>query len=233
MAWTYGSSSATIFFTAKHLVENQDSLRVTVVTYDRAGGLEPVSFTKPLVVGGRPIWFVPDPEKDVVGLLVTPLEFGPLSVTQGFKHYLIPRSLYVPESSLFEGLPVVICGFPLGLHSAEMRPVIRRGTIALVDSASSTIVLDAQVFPGSSGSAVFVDEGSRVGMAFKNSTGQSFIGLVNAYVPMRKRYINPADSIDQMLVSENAGLGLVVPSDVLIRFVDAVAAATQGNKGKQ
>lgn len=218
----YGASDALILFTALHVVAGRDSIQVTQITYDDLGNYVPHVFSKSLLEGGRRQYLVPDTLKDLTAILLTGKSRNADKIRRGLRTRVIPLSDYIDPSALFVGLPVVICGYPLGMHLDNMLPLVRKGSIAGIDVSSRTIVLDADVFPGSSGSAVFIDDTDQLGAAFSAKHGASFVGLVHAYVSMRKKYVNQADTLDQMSVAENSGLGLVVSPDVLAKFVEFV-----------
>ena len=64
------------------------------------------------------------------------------------------------------GSDVIFVGYPTGYYDvANNLPLLRRGVIASVPNVDfngkGEIVIDAQIFPGSSGSPVFVAQGNR------------------------------------------------------------------------
>jgi len=222
-----------LLFSAKHVLEGKDSIIVTVTTYDSSDGYVPVSFTKRIEKNAANMIYVPDPNQDCGALLIDPTNFDRKIVPKGHKHYVLPRSNCIPVSELFAGIPVVIVGYPLGLRTQSMLPLLRKGSIAGIDLGSNTIYLDAQIFPGSSGSPVFLDTTQDLGRQLASKLGGRFIGLVWSAVPMRKEYVNLSYEPDRLSMSENSGIGMVVPADVLMDFVDMVARSYAEHKEKR
>lgn len=99
----------------------------------------------------------PDPEVDLACLNVPGI-----TRTDAFYKYLDDRVLKsIDYEKVAPGSEVIFVGYPQGLYDpVNYLPIIRRGFIASVPdvdfNGKGQIVIDAQIFPGSSGSPVFV-----------------------------------------------------------------------------
>ena len=103
------------------------------------------------------------------------------------------------------GSDVVFVGYPLGYYDAVNNlPLLRRGVIASVPNVDfngkGQIVIDAQIFPGSSGSPVFVGQGDRyllLGVVSQTVTADSELQIL------------PTHEV-RVGVTQVIGLGIVV-----------------------
>ena len=113
---------------------------------------------------------------------------------------------------LFPGQPVFYYGYPLGLAINGVEPYLRAGVIAGVDTTSALVYLDAQNFPGSSGSPVFLNPTEPI------NVGAVFVGVISGYIPMHKRLLSERTGAIEMIQNENSGIAVVVPADAVLRL---------------
>lgn len=110
---------------------------------------------------------------------------------------VIPESLIGDDSATIVGQGVYFLGYPSGLHGRELNtPLVRGGIIA--GETEHMIILDGNVFGGSSGSPVFLDPSPEIGQL--NSS--LLIGVVS------ELKTTPTKSHRQ--VRENMGIGYAI-----------------------
>ena len=113
------------------------------------------------------------------------------------------------------GSEVIFVGYPQGLYDPiNYLPIIRSGVIASVPNVDfngkGQIVIDAQIFPGSSGSPVFVSWDGRyslLGVVSDTMTRDSELQILQASNP-------------QLGVKEMLGLGIVVKQRHVRELID-------------
>ena len=113
------------------------------------------------------------------------------------------------------GSDVIFVGYPTGFYDvANNLPLLRRGAIASVPdvdfNGKGQIVIDAQVFRGSSGSPVFVGHGDRY----------LLLGVLSQAVFLNsKLQIAPAN-MQQVEVEQALGLGIVIKQRHVQELID-------------
>lgn len=204
----YGSGSGTGFFydasvgsranesipvlvTNRHVVEHASSGDFQMIREGQPGQPQLGSAVK--IAFTAEDWTLhPDPEIDVAvvaigGVLNDLRERDQAVFMRQITHQLLPTPDVIDDLDVME--PVVFVGYPSGLHDTKnLTPIIRRGTTAtpvqLDHGGKPEFLIDASVFPGSSGSPVFlVQEGSyREGDHYVLSGGLRvlFLGIVAA-----------------------------------------------------
>jgi V8-like Glu-specific endopeptidase len=160
----------------------------------------------------------PDESVDVACVNISHLN------NQGIKlnlHYLIIEDFCrFKREELFAGMKILFVGYPSGFYDkANFLPVMRSGTIAsipVVDfDGKPNILLDAQVFPGSSGSPVFA-----------SIKGQyQLLGIISSGVRKGLDFIeidNSSESTENQKKAnvpvEWLGLGLLFTNDTIIEI---------------
>jgi hypothetical protein len=117
---------------------------------------------------------------------------------------------------------VVFTGYPLDIMVNGNQPLLRRGTIAGVDTVKNRIYLDADAFGGSSGSPVFINFDSPLHHEFQKTYGQIFIGMIAGYVPFQKWLVDRETGRPEMRQTENSGIAVVVPAETIKLFADSL-----------
>ena len=128
-------------------------------------------------------------------------------LNQGEQIITAPETATAYARDLYVGEDVLFYGFPEGLKSNGCQPLTRRGMIAGTDTTQHMILLDAQVYNGSSGSPVFVFPRDPL------KTTPTFIGIVAGFVNIERQQAIPVgkDTVN-VVQSENSGIGYVMPA---------------------
>ena len=126
------------------------------------------------------------------------------------------------RGDISSGERIIFVGYPTGFYDqANFLPILRTGTIASIPSVDfngkSQILIDAQVFPGSSGSPVFVPVNGHykllgiISEAFYK--GLDFVEIVDA---------NQKEELKIKMPTQWIGLGLLYTSETLKAVYDLV-----------
>jgi hypothetical protein len=120
---------------------------------------------------------------------------------------VIPNDMILKQESLAEGYDVFFFSFqpqiPIG---QKIVPLVRQGMISLIHT-DKTIVMDALVYPGNSGSPVFVTPT----LGLDNAINGHFIGVVGAYIPYKEECISLQTEETRIVFEDNTGLAVVYP----------------------
>lgn len=155
--------------------------------------------------------------------------------------YLIPKILrdafrgdiqafglkQVRSNGISEGDGIFVLGFPLGEVGKERNYVIaRHGIIARVQDwftgNAHTFLIDASIFPGSSGSPVLLKPELSAIKGTKSHRGCVLIGMISSYIPYRKVSTDGKTGRNKMMSEENADLGIVIPVDMIQETIDII-----------
>jgi len=180
-------------------------------------------------------WFVhPDPEVDLAIVPMRPLEQA--ARDQGIElYYHVIDSRLVPDAATLRALDaleeVLFVGYPSGVwDQVNLMPILRRGTtatpMALDFGGRPEFLIDAAVYPGSSGSPVFLYQADVLRPT--QSVGRKFLfaGVVaavffreeaNHLVPVPV----PANNSAMVMGSEMIDLGLVIKSQAVVDLINA------------
>ena len=146
-----------------------------------------------------------------------------------YKH--IPYDLLAdfdePELSIAEN--VYFVGYPAGrFDTSNNLPLMRIGMIASHPkfdfNGKPQFVIDAQVFPGSSGSPVYIDltyENFRNGRIVVGERKLKLLGIV-AQTMIRNNELQAVPSSTNYVTQEVMGLGIVFKSTVIKELVDSI-----------
>ena len=168
----------------------------------------------------------PDPQVDIAVMYFPPMDSAHLKLWNSCEHLSISLSSCGYHDSLTVGDEVVFFGFPLGLGArARPTPIMRSGMIALLDSSHSTILLDAQVFGGSSGSPV-ISTGYFAADPGPYKGRRVLVGIVSGFRPAPLRYgmAKLQSSSPSQIITfpvENAGLATVFSTDLILETIEA------------
>jgi hypothetical protein len=195
------------------MLEDHDSIKVTFGIYDSSGVRESRWGMFDVTKNGRRFYNVSDTVQDCAWMVID-IRSLVESLKPGFTLYGVREEYFVKTHDLLPGLPVIFSGYPANLSVGDKAPLTRRGSIAGVDLATNTILLDAMAVGGFSGSPVFLDKTQEL---CKGIPGV-FVGLVYAKTEMN-RGLMLSDSTTSLVLPENIGIARVVPADVLLPSV--------------
>jgi hypothetical protein len=186
------------------------------------------------VIAHRPA-FEPHPNSDVD---VAVMAFSGLPLVGGFQPFIktLPMDMLINEAALaqLDAIePVTFIGYPNALHdTVNMTPIARRGwtatPISLDHNGKPTFLIDASVFPGSSGSPVFIlDSGSygnRQG-AIVMARRILLLGIVAAvHVHATTGELIPTLNLPKVSVNQVMNLGIVYKTRTLVEAIDRFLA---------
>ena len=201
----------TVVITAKHLLQDADSVSLEFQMVDDQKRVvdSRIIRTSLYTSSGDSLFVVGPPNTDLAALVARSPRV----------HKDRPASIVgVSESSLrsmrtlYPGQPVLYYGYPLGQALDGIRPLLRAGVIAGVDTVSGVVLIDAQSFPGSSGSPVFLNPTEPL------NVGKVFVGVIAGYLPFVKRLRNDQTGKIEMIQDENSGIAVVMAADAVFRL---------------
>jgi S1-C subfamily serine protease len=174
----------------------------------------------------------PDPDVDLAAMSINydylTQEGIRCAFFSGDQHVLRhPRAI---EVGVGEGDGIFLLGFPLGAIGKERNyVVVRDGVIARIrDSlvgAEKTFLIDAGVFPGSSGGPVITRPEVVAIQGTRANSNAELIGIVSAYVPYQDIAVSVQTQRPRVIFEENSGLGIVIPADRISDVIDAAIRA--------
>ncbi len=157
----------------------------------------------------------PNPKVDLACINVSVL----LDPAHGVFTRTIPPELIsdFSEPDFLPGVAVWFVGYPENRFDSQHNlPILRRGYVASIPTidfnGAPQLVIDAQVFPGSSGSPVFASLGGK----FK------LIGVVSQTM-IRNQQLEPVQTAATQGVQQILGLGLVIKAPLVRELIDTVA----------
>ena len=139
---------------------------------------------------------------------------------------LISEEMFEDFANMPLGDDVFFLGYPLGLgvnNVPRLSPLVRTGVVALKNS-DKTFLVDANVYPGSSGSPVFYkpvlaeSEGTTTNIG-KNRPVK-LLGLVNSNLSAVEEAISKKTGRTRTVFEENAGLGTVQSASLLVEILE-------------
>jgi len=133
----------------------------------------------------------------------------------------IPLKMVLRQQYVRPGAPLVVFGFPMGLRS-ESHPtaIARKGSVARSDADG--LLLEAFIFPGSSGGPVFylptvsVDDVA-IKSPFLNSP--RLVGVVSSFIPYTDIAWSSQTKRPRITFEENSGLSNAAPADAIIDLI--------------
>lgn len=189
-----------ILVTNKHVVEGEQiqyryNLNTGGLGVRKVGG----------VFGGLGFNWVHHPDEDI-DLVAAMIPFTENQQEKGFGKGYIGS-----VTSINEGRDLFYMGFPLG-KGAEggipHKPILRSGHLA--QKGEKTFIMEADVFPGSSGSPVFtkprftLDENGNL-----KAETLSLIGVVSSYIPYTDVAVSRQTGRPRIIFEDNSGLSNV------------------------
>lgn len=202
--------------TCKHVIENPEDLFVTFNSKDEGEDYERESVLELSEKTGG--WQYHDDPMVDVAVLEIEIDFEKVDVN------VLNESLFDKIENCFEGFEIFFLGYPLGLSSITKRkPVTRAGIIALV-LEDKTFFIDGNVYPGSSGSPVFLKpsliDWKKTPYCVSKLTPPALIGLTSGYLPYRDVAISKKTRKPRVIFEENSGLGKVFSTDVILEILN-------------
>lgn len=188
-------------------------------------------------------WFVhPDPAVDLAIVPLAPLETAARALgVELYYHGIDSRhTLGAPGMHQFDALEdVLFIGYPSGIWDhVNLMPILRRGTtatpLALNFEGRDEFLIDAAVFPGSSGSPVFVVEHEKNTRLRPTQPNYRFAGVVaavffreetNQIVPVP---VPASATVATFTGAEMVDLGLVIKAKAVLEILDAYCARLAG-----
>lgn len=212
----------------KHVLEGADSIAITF-TRSKDGEADvgntlrlPIANVAANVVGH------PDPDVDIAILTCTGL-FNLLPNQLYFKaaSYDMLATFNEPELSVAEN--VYFVGYPDNRYDITNNlPLIRTGLIASHPkydfNGKPVFIIDAQVFPGSSGSPVYIDltyENMKNGQIVVGKRDIKLLGIVSATM-VRNNQLKAVQTATSFVTQEVLGLGIVFKATAIKELIDSM-----------
>ena len=129
------------------------------------------------------------------------------------------------DAGVSEGDGIFVLGFPMGIVSDQSMYVISRlGSIArirdVLQGKESSILIDANIFPGNSGGPVIIRPEISTITGTKAINRAALIGIVKSYVPYKDVAISQQTGNPRVIFEENSGLALVETVDSIRATVE-------------
>lgn len=196
-----------VLFSCKHIVENSN----IQYRWNVAGEISRGIIGKP--VGPSQLSFDwvyhSDDSIDIAAAIIQ------THYRSGIPHRLIGFGLEkiksVGEDDL--GDKISYFGFPLGTGASIDQPhlpLVRSGIISQI-SENNSFIVEANVFPGSSGSPVLQNA----------ETDPKIIGIITSYIPYRDTAISAQTDRPRIIFEENSGLALVIKSEYITDLINS------------
>lgn len=190
------------------------------------------------VVGGKTCFCIPKIKKNIVPHKDPNVDIAILDCTtlikehQELLYYIsVPYEMLAtfdePELSVAENVNFI--GYPDGRYDqANNLPLIRTGLIASHPkfdyNGTPVFIIDAQVFPGSSGSPVFIDlnyENFKNGKFVIDSQKIKLLGIVSATMLIKNK-LQSVQTEKQFYTEEVLGLGIVYKATAIKALIDSM-----------
>lgn len=212
----------------KHVLCNTDSI---AISFTANKGNEPD-------VGNRVRLPISNIKDSIVGHPDSNVDIAVLECTGLF--IMMPEQLYYKavsydmlatfnEEELSVAENVYFVGYPDNRYDkANNLPLIRTGMIASNPkydyNGNPTFIIDAQVFPGSSGSPVYIDltyENMKNGQIIVGKKDIKLLGIVSATM-IRNNQLKSIETNTHYLTEEVLGLGIVYKSTAIKELIDTL-----------
>jgi hypothetical protein len=141
----------------------------------------------------------------------------PFAVAKEMDLKSIGQDLFEKFQDIVEGDEIFFLGFPLGIMSEKKVSPLVRGGIVSLKREDQTFLIDAAVFPGNSGSPVFLKP-SIIDFKTKHigtETAAEFLGIISGYLPYIDDAISRQTGRKRISFEENSGLGVVYSANLV------------------
>ncbi|MHA1283054.1 MAG: S1 family peptidase [Promethearchaeota archaeon] len=228
------------FVTNKHVIENAE--KGAILFHEKKEGEDVVLLGKSVTFGMDEFekgWIQhPDDDIDIVVMPIT-LNMIEKAKQQGKEVYFktIPNKFVPTEEHISTNIDaieeVIFIGYPKGIYDRKnLMPIVRKGITATpipIDfEGKPQFLIDASVFPGSSGSPVFICnigsypmKGGR-GMTFGNRL--FFLGILSA-MKVSQENIDvdlPSIKVPWMKYNQLLNLGIVYKSNLILELIEKI-----------
>ena len=195
-----------------------DSNMNVFINSDTAGGINNIPITDVKKKFSVDWVFHDDDEVDIAII--------PFAASQKDKLLRIPMNLFLTSDNLNELLGVYYISYQPGIQlEHKINPIVRDGTISIIHE-DKTFHMNGTVFPGNSGSPVFVKPSAftttPTGITLgADKKGNHFIGVVSEYVPYYEEAISPQTGHVRVMFEENTGLTKIWSVDYLNEIISS------------
>ena len=228
--WISEDKYKMILVSNKHILEKTDTISITINKKENNQILFGNTQNIPISQIGKSIHTHPNSEIDIAALDFTGLftQIYPNKLVNNF----IPYDMLADfnEDELGVGNSIYFIGYPDGRYDTTNNlPLIRTGIIASHPKFNFNglpqSVIDAQVFPGSSGSPVFIDltfEGLKNNHIDLTQKQVKLLGIVSRTM-VKDNKLKAVSFDEQNYVSEEIiGLGIVFKSTLIKELIDSL-----------
>lgn len=208
-----------ILITCRHIIEGSDFNRLFLSFNTHDHQIHRIPFTQ---LSNNVVDWIIDTRPEIdIALIPVPIDFEKWDVRK------LPLSMFATYDELFEGDELFFLGFPLGIKSLSggIHPLVRQGIIAFKHE-NGPFLIDAHVYPGNSGSPVFlkpsvIDFDEKGNTTIGKVRPPKLIGIISSYIP----YIDPCISVQtnraRITFEENSGLATVFPVDLILGIIES------------
>ena len=208
--------------TNKHILEDADSVYVVVqLASQEQKGIDSITKRYSLYTENGDSIFVVHDSLDLAALYLDYIKGKPGS---DYSIYSVKAKNIADSTEIFQGQRILFFGYPNNIRLNGCQPLTRQGIVAGVDQSpgirgiKSVILIDAQVYGGSSGSPVFIDPVEGI------NDLRYFVSVIAGNIFTENYRIVDLKNRMGFSFSENTGLGYVMPAKELPVLAEAAKA---------
>jgi hypothetical protein len=213
--------------TSQHVIGNHSDIFVRMNPKKTSDQGE--VFDAPITDAGVPQWFThPNRSVDVAATRIN----WKLLQDRGISVSFIPNDISAADTKkmgdigVSAGDGVFVVGFPMNLAGQQRNyAIVRPGAIArvtdLIESATTTLMIDSHIFPGNSGGPVFLEPSLMSIEGTKSNQKAYLIGMVKDYIPYTDVAVSVQTQRPRITFEENSGLADVIPVDRINETISA------------
>lgn len=210
-----------VLMTCRHVAEKENIFITSNAKPEQAYQLITKSMSQLLESPNVSLCFHPDSNVDLAAM---PFPFNP--VIEDILRVLL--NLFEDFENLSEGDDIFFLGFPLGIIAQRrITPLVRSGIISLKKEDYSFLI-DANVFPGNSGSPVFlrpsmIDWKTR---SIGKIRPPKLIGIIQSYLTYRDIAVSKQTGRPRIMFEENSALAQVYSTRLIMEFLESTELQT-------